>query len=79
MISDGPTLFVTSDTPAFIHKRTDGSYVGLLPITPRILLAQGKNTSKENLYYVSHITDEAVQRYNATIRENAEEFVIHNW
>ena len=79
LISDGPTLFITSDTPAFIHKRTDGYYVGLLPITPRILLAQGKNTSKENLYYVSHITDEAVQRYNTTIRKNAEEFVIHSW
>lgn len=79
LISDGPTLFITSDTPAFIHKRTDGSYVGLLPITPKILLAQGKNTAKETLYYISHITDEAVQRYNATIRENAEEFIIHNW
>ena len=53
--------------------------MGLLPITPKILLAQGKNTAKEPLYYISHINDEAVQRYNATIRENAEEFIIYNW
>jgi len=79
LISDGPTLFITSDTPAFVHKRSDGAYVGLLPITPRILLAQGKNTSQDNMYYISHITDEAVQKYNTIIRQNAEEFVILNW
>lgn len=79
LISDGPTLFITSDTPAFIHERTDGSFMGLLPITPKILLAQGKNTAKESHYYVSHITDEVVQRYNAIIRDKAEEFVIHSW
>ncbi len=79
LIADGPTLFITSDTPAFIHKRVDGTHVGLLPITPRILLAQGKNTTNENHYYISHIKDNAVQRYNTAIRENAEEFVVHNW
>lgn len=29
-------------------------------------------------YYITHITDEAVQRYNTVIRENADEFVIIN-
>lgn len=79
LVADGPSLFITCDTPAFIHKRADGSFVGLLPITPRILLAQGRNTDQEDVYYVSHITEDEVQRYNAIIRDNAEEFVILNW
>jgi len=76
LIADGPTLFITSDTPVFIHRRPDGALVGLLPITPRVLLAQGKNSNQDELYNITHITDEAVQRYNAAIRDNAEEFVI---
>jgi hypothetical protein len=79
LVADGPSFFITSDTPASIHKRADGSLVGLLPITPRILLAQGRNTDQEDVYYVSHITEDEVQRYNAIIRDNAEEFVILNW
>ena len=79
LVADGPSFFITSDTPAFVHKRADASFVGLLPITPRILLAQGKRNSQEDVYYISHITEEAVQRYNAIIRDNAEEFVILNW
>lgn len=79
LVSDGPTMFITSDTPAFVYKRPDGTLAGLLPITPRILMVQGKNTDNDGSYYITHITDEAVQRYNEVIRENAEEFVIINW
>lgn len=79
LVSDGPSSFITSDTPAFVHKRADTSFVGLLPITPRILLAQGRKTSQEDVYYISHITEDAVRRYNTIIRENAEEFVVLNW
>lgn len=76
LVADGPTRFITSDTPAFLHKREDGQLVGLLPITPNILMAKGWCSDGENKYYVSHITDEAVQNYNATIYANADEFVI---
>lgn len=79
LVSDGPTMFITSDTPAFIYKRPDNALVGLLPITPQILIVQGKNTDNDNSYYITHITDEAVQNYNKVIRENAKEFVIINW
>ena len=48
-----------------------------MPITPRILLGQGKCTDDTGEYYISHITENAVQRYNAIIREHALEFIIH--
>lgn len=77
LISDGPTKFITCDSPAFIHKREDGKLLGLLPITPRILMTKGRNSDNTSLFYVTHITDEAVIRYNNLIRGNAEEFIIH--
>ena len=48
-----------------------------MPITPRILMAQGKCTEDADKYFITHITDEAVKRYNKIIRDNANEFVIH--
>ena len=68
---------MTCDSPAFIHKRVDGKLLGLLPITPRILMAKGRDSGNTSLFYVTHITDEAVIRYNNLIRGNAEEFIIH--
>lgn len=76
LVADGPTTFVTSDSPAFTYKRNDGKLVGLLPITPKILMAKGKCSDGNALYYVTHITDDAVKRYNDAIRANANEFVI---
>lgn len=75
LIADGPTKFITSDSPAFIHEK-DEKLLGLLPITPRILMAKGRCIEDEG-YYVTHITDEAVKRYNSSIRSNAKEFIIH--
>lgn len=77
LISDGPTYFYTSDSPSFVFERTDGALQGIMPITPRIILAQGKCITNSDVYYISHISDEAVRRYNDTIRENASEFIIH--
>lgn len=48
-----------------------------MPITPYILMAQGKCTDDEDKYYITHITDTAVKKYNGIIRANANEFVIH--
>ena len=71
-------MFITSDTPAFIYKRPDNALAGLLPITLRILIPPPPPPPHDNSYYITHITDEAVQRYNTVIRENADEFVIIN-
>jgi hypothetical protein len=77
LIADGPTYFDTCDSPSFVFKRGDGTYQGVMPITPQILLAQGKCTDKSDVYGVTHITDGAVKKYNAIIKQNATEFVIH--
>jgi len=79
LIADGPTLFFTSDTPAFTHERSDGKLAGLLPITPNILLAKGKCEGNTNIYNIKHITEEEVQSYNKAIHSNATEFVIIPW
>ena len=76
LVADGPTMFITSDSPAFIYKRDDGKLEGLLPITPKILMVKGKCSDGNTLYYVTHITDDAVKHYNDVIRANAVEFVI---
>lgn len=49
-----------------------------MPITPRILLAQGKKSDTDPVYCVTHITDEAVQKYNKIIEDNAEQYVIYD-
>lgn len=78
LIADGVTKYVTSDNPSFVHLREDGSKVGIMPITPRILLAQGKKSDTDPVYCVTHITDEAVQKYNKIIEDNAEQYVIYD-
>ena len=76
LVSDGSAKFNTCDSPAFIHTRKDGQLVGLLPITPRILMAKGRCTDESELFYITHITDAAVERYNEAIWNSAEEFII---
>ncbi len=77
LIADGPTYFVTSDNPSFVFIREDGLKEGLMPVTPRILMAQGRCTEDVDKYFVTHISNEAVNKYNKIIRANANEFVIH--
>lgn len=77
LIADGQTNFITCDSPAFIHRISDEKLVGLLPITPRVLMAKGRCIEDDGLYAVTHITDVAVKRYNDAIRSNAEEFIIY--
>ena len=75
-VSDGPTQFLTSDTPVFMHNLFDGKMMGLLPITPKILMMQGRCSEDNDRYYITHITDQEVRHYNEAIRCNADEFVI---
>ena len=45
-------------------------------MSPRILMAQGRNSDHDENFYVTHITDEAVKRYNIEIEKNAANFVV---
>lgn len=76
LVSDGQNKFITCDSPAFTYKRPDGQLEGLFPITPRILMAKGKCTEDIDKFWVTHISDDAVSRYNNAIRMNATSFVI---
>ena len=65
-----------SDNPVFVFRRLDGKLQGVLPLSPRILMAQGRNSEHDENFYVTHITDEAVKRYNIEIEKNAADFVV---
>lgn len=77
-VADGSARFITSDSPAFLHRRMDGFWEGILPITPEILMVQGKcaNQSDMDSYYVSHVNDSEVEKFNQAVSENATEFII---
>jgi len=76
LVADGPETFNTSDNPVFVFRRLDGKLQGVLPLSPRILMAQGRNSEHDENFYVTHITDEAVKRYNIEIEKNAANFVV---
>lgn len=76
LVADGPETFNTSDNPVFVFRRLDGKLQGILPLSPRILMAQGRNSEHDENFYVTHITDEAVKRYNIEIEKNAARFVV---
>lgn len=77
LVADGPTYFDTSNNPSFTFIRDDGLKEGLMPITPHILMTQGRCSKDADKYFISHISDDAVMKYNEIIRTNANEFVIH--
>lgn len=79
LVADGTKRFITSDSPSFVHNLGRQGLVGLMPITPRILMVQGKNSDQDGYYYISHLSDEKVAEYNEAIRKNAVEFIIHSW
>lgn len=76
LVADGLETFNTSDNPVFVFRRRDGMLQGVLPLTPRILMAQGRNSEKDDSFYITHITDEVVKRYNLEIEKNASSFVV---
>lgn len=77
LVADGPTYFDTSNNPSFTFIRDDGLKEGLMPITPHILMTQGRCSEDADKYFITHISDDAVMKYNEIIRANANEFVIH--
>lgn len=76
LVADGAETFNTSDNPVFVFQRRDGNLQGVLPLTPRILMAQCRDSEKSNNFYISHIADEEVKRYNTEIEKNASSFVV---
>lgn len=79
MIADGSTKFLTCDSPAFICTRKDEMKMGLLPITPQILMVKGRCSDPNDFdkFYITHISDDNVKEYNKAIGNNATEFIIH--
>lgn len=79
LIADGTAKFLTCDSPAFIHTRDDGLKMGLLPITPQILMVKGKCSDPNDFdkFYITHIKDETVEKYNEAIKNNATEFIVY--
>lgn len=75
-IATGNTTFITSDNPSFIFTREDGLHLGVLPISPRILMIKGRNSNKEKVFYVSKVTDDIVKKYNKLILDSAVNFII---
>lgn len=75
-IADEEGTFITSDNPSFIYKRKDGRMMGLLPITRRILMCQGKEEEDDGNYYITKLTNKEVIRYNRIIEDNANQFII---
>jgi hypothetical protein len=77
LIADTDVTFVTSDNPVFVFERKqDGLKQGILPITPHIIMCQGRRTNEEDIYCVSHIKEESVRKYNNIIKQNSQNFVI---
>lgn len=76
LVASGSTKFITSDSPAFTHKSEGGDILGLLPITPNILMAKGRCQTDNGKYYITHLTDKEVRIYNEIIYSNATEFVV---
>ena len=60
------------------NKKEDGLKEGLMPMTPRILMVQGKCIEDVDKYFITRISDDVVKKYNKIIRSNANEFVIHS-
>jgi len=52
--------------------------IGILPITPEILMIQVKKNNSAKEYLVNRINDYEVKTYNKYILDNASEFVVVN-
>lgn len=63
LIADGPTYFMTSNNSSFVFIREDGLKEGLMLVIPCILMAQGRCTEDIDKYFITHISDEAVNMY----------------
>lgn len=76
LIADESVSFITSDSPAFYSELANGDIIGLLPITPKILMLKG--VSKIKMFSISRISDDDVDSWNKLIAANATEFIIYN-
>ena len=68
--------FVTTDTPAFTHVFEGKGYAEMMPLTPQILMVKGKKGDDDDDYWVTHLTEADVEKYNMIIQEHATEFVV---
>ena len=52
-------MFVVKFAP---HIRDDGLKEGSMPVTPHILMTQGRCSEDADKYFLSHISDDAVMK-----------------
>ena len=78
LVSEGKDNFITSDNPAFIGTRKQGDKVGILPITPKIIMTIGRNSQDDNNYYITKIGASEVREYNRMIRNNSGQFIVYS-
>lgn len=78
LVSSSEKDFITSDNPAFVEMRKQGDKIGVLPITPRILMTIGRNTPCDENYFVTKIGTAKVREYNEMIKNNASQFIVYN-
>lgn len=76
LVSDGTETFNTSDNPAFVVQKRNGTLQRMLSLTPNILMTQEKCANQETYFYVTYITNEVVEKINLEIEKNASEFII---
>lgn len=76
LVTEGHTKFITSDNPAFMNNYSNGTKAGMLPISPKILMIIGKDSSNKDKYYITKIPDLEVKRYNEVIKKHSGQFVV---
>lgn len=75
-ISTGDNKFITSDNPSFVCKNIDGLLVHIMPISPKITIAIGLNSSKENEYLIEILSDKEISKINKIILDNSIKRII---
>ncbi len=77
LVSSGSEKFIASDNPSFVHEKDDGSKIGMLPISPEVLLMiEKRNLSSDDYYYITEIGNPEVENCNRIIRQHSGQFVV---
>lgn len=76
LVPNGKAKFIASDNPSFVHEKDDSLKVGILPISPEVLMIQRRNLSNDDCYYITKISDQEVENYNKIIQQHSNQFVV---
>ncbi len=77
LVSSGSEKFIASDNPSFVHEKDNGLKLGMLPISPEILLMiQRRNLSSDDYYYITEVNNSEVESCNEIIQQHSDQFVV---